>query len=119
MDRPTRPKARLTLAIVAALILAPAPAASAAPASDEYVFQLPGVHQADDTVAPSGRGGTMSGHSVQRGVVGETDLPAGPLAALGDALGAIPASIAVGLAALLALALATMFRRRPTAHDLR
>ena len=119
MDRPTRPKARLTLAIVAALILVPAPAASAAPASDEYVFQLPGVHQTDNTAAPDARAGAAPGHGVQRGVVGETDPPAGPLAALGDALDATPTSIAVGLAALLALALATMLRRRSVAHYLR
>src|SRR4029079_6695594 len=51
MDRPTRTKARLALAIVATLIAVPPPAATpAAPADDEYVLQFPGVSQTDSNV---------------------------------------------------------------------
>jgi len=120
MNRPTRWKARLAPAIVAALLLVPAQAAEAgpgagpAPAGDEYVLQLPGVRQSASDVAQPGRAADAGG-GVQRGVVGETDEPAGPLAALGDALGALPASILAGLAALGALALlGALLRRRLT-----
>ena len=92
MDRPTRRKARLALAIVAALVAAAGrrPARAAAPADDEYVLEIPGVSQTESNVNEDsgtigtsarhdhggGRGGAGSG--VQRGVVGEADAPADP-----------------------------------------
>jgi hypothetical protein len=121
MNRPTRWKARLALAIVAALVIVPAAVAEAsAPAGDEYVLELPGVRQSDSAVNAGPAGGRSGGGSgIQRGVVGETDEPADPLAALGDALGAIPTAIVAGLAILLALALLAVPARRPAPHGSR
>jgi len=122
MDRPTRRKARLALAIVATLVVLPVPAATAAsPADDEYVLQFPGVSQTDSNVnqaparAGDGNGATTGGSGIQRGVVGETDGTPTPLAAAGDVLAALPASLLVGAALLLATALlaAGTRRRRP------
>jgi hypothetical protein len=118
MSNPTR-KARLALAIVAALLALPtASASAAAPAGDEYVLEIPGVRQTDagPVAAAEESGGGAGG--VQRGVVGENDPPASPLSALGDAIAAVPASLSVAVAALLALAL-TAGRRRPVAHSSR
>jgi hypothetical protein len=121
MDRPTRRKARLALAIVAALVVLPVPAATAAaPADDEYVLELPGVSPTDNnlsqTAAHDGNGVAGGGSGTQRGVVGETDAPPTPLAAAGDALAALPASLLVGAALLLATAIlaAAARRRRPS-----
>ena len=122
MDRPTRTKARLALAIVATLIVLPVPAATAAaPADDEYVLQFPGVSQTDSNVnqAPAhggdGNGATTGGSGIQRGVVGEADVPPTPLAAAGDALAGFPVSLLIGAALLLVAALlaAGTRRRRP------
>ena len=120
MDRPTRRKARLALAIVATLVVLPAPAATAAaPADDEYVLQYPGVSQTDSNVnqapapAHTGKSATAGGSGIQRGVVGETDDPPTPLAAAGDALTGFPASLLIGAALLLLTALfAVAVRRR-------
>jgi hypothetical protein len=115
MDRPTRRKARLALAIVATLIVLPVPAATAAaPADDEYVLQFPGVSQTDSNVnqAPAHAGG---GSGIQRGVVGEADVPPTPLAAAGDALAGFPVSLLIGAALLLVTAIgaAGVRRHRP------
>ena len=100
----------------------PIPAAmAAAPADDEYVLEIPGVSQTDSNVnqAPAhggdGNGATTGGSGIQRGVVGETDATPTPLAAAGDALAALPASLLVGAALLLVAALlaAGTRRRRP------
>ena len=119
MDRPTRRKARLALAIVATLVVLPVPSATAAaPADDEYVLQFPGVSQTDNNVnqaptrAGEGKGATGGGSGIQRGVVGETDAPPTPLAAAGDALTGFPASLLIGVALLLATALAAAGARR-------
>lgn len=121
MDRPTRWKARLASAIVAALVMVPAPAAqaSAVPAGEEYVLQLPGVPQSNSTVNSQPTGGSVASGGIQRGVVGESAEPAGPLAALGDALAAIPAAIVAGIAALLVLALLAIPLRHLTPHGSR
>ncbi len=130
MGRPTGRKARLALAIVAALIALPVQAGgAAAPADDEYVLKLPGVTQSESNVNEDsgtigtsarhdhggGRGGAGSG--VQRGAVGEADAPPTPLAATGDALTAVPASLLIGAGLLLATALIAGARRhrRPSA----
>lgn len=109
MDRPTHSKARLALAIVAALAALTAisvPSAVAAPpAGEEYVLELPGVRQTNNpAVAPEPT--AIPGESrAQQGVVGESSPPQSPLAATASTLGSIPASLVAGLAALLALAL--------------
>ena len=119
MDRPTRTKARLALAIVATLIVLPVPAATAAaPADDEYVLQFPGVSQTDSNVnqAPAHAGGGNGGGSgIQRGVVGEADVPPTPLAAAGDALAGFSVSLLIGAALLLVTAIgaAGVRRHRP------
>ncbi len=119
MNLPTRPKTRLTVAIVAALVVAPAPAAlAAAPAGDEYVLEIPGVRQADAAVTTTAGSGS-GGDGIQRGVVGETDTPATPLGALGDTLTATPASIVAWLLALLAAAALVAIVRRPVARGSR
>ncbi|GIK77001.1 MAG: hypothetical protein EDQ89_03170 [Acidobacteria bacterium] len=123
MDLPTRLTAGLALAIVASLAAAPAQAGAEAPAAgDEYVLELPGVRQSEGSAAGGGGEGigpVSRTDSRQLGVVGETDAPASPLAASAEAAGAIPTSLLAGLAALVALALATVTlrltdaRRRP------
>lgn len=112
MDRPTRRKARLALAIVAALVALPVPVAgAAAPADDEYVLEVPGATQADTgarqipTRPGDATGPTAAGSGIQRGVVGETDAQPTPLAAAADALAAIPASLLIGAVLLLATVL--------------
>ena len=119
MSRPTGRNARLALAIVAALITLQAQAAQAAdPADDEYVLKLPGVTQSESSVSepPAHHGdrgnATGGGSSIQRGVVGETEAPPTPLAAAGDTLSAIPASLLIGGALLLAVGLVTAGARR-------
>ena len=122
MDRPTRRNARLALAIVATLVMLPIPAAmAAAPADDEYVLEIPGVSQTDSNVnqAPAhggdGNGATTGGSGIQRGVVGEADVPPTPLAAAGDALAGFPVSLLIGAALLLVTAIgaAGVRRHRP------
>jgi hypothetical protein len=119
MIRPTRRKAWLAIAIVAALSAVPAAASAAAPASDEYVLQFPGVRQtdsgpvADANPAPATKD---AGDGVQRGVVGEQETPSTPLGALGDAMTGLPVAFTVGLAALAAIVAAlALSRRRPIA----
>ena len=120
MNLPTRPKTRLTVAIVAALVVAPAPAALAAtPAGDEYVLENPGVHQIETGPVTTTAGSGSGGDGIQRGVVGETDTPATPLGALGDTLTATPASIVAWLLALLAAAALVAIVRRPVARGSR
>ena len=59
------------------------------------------------------RGGRNGGGSgIQRGVVGETDVPPTPLAAAGDALAGFPASLLIGAALLLVTAMGTAGARR-------
>lgn len=119
MIRPTRWKAGLALAIVAALAAVPAaPALAAPPAGDEYVLEIPGVRDnASGPVAAAPAASPTAGENVQRGVVGESDSPSSPLAALGDALGSIPASVLTGLIVLLGLAVSmpVLTSRRGTA----
>jgi len=118
MNHPTGWNGRLALAIVAALVAAPAPPAlAAAPAGDEYVLDLPGSGQAESNGVNAAAG---AGGREQRGVVGETDPPATPLAALGATAGSLPGSLLAGLGALLALAIiAALGRRRTTPHGTR
>ncbi len=118
MNHPTRWKGRLALAIVAALVAAPAsPAPAAAPAGDEYVLDLPGGGQTESTGVNTASG---AGDREQRGVVGEADPPATPLAALGATAGSMPAPLLVGLTALLVLAIiAALGRRRATSRGTR
>jgi hypothetical protein len=123
-------KARLALAIVAALNALPVQVSgAAAPADDEYVLKLPGVTQSESAVnEDSGTNGTSARHEhgggldaagsgIQRGAVGEADAPPTPLAAAGDALTAVPASLLIGAGLLLAMALIAWARRhrRPSA----
>lgn len=115
MNRPTRRKAWLALAIVAALTAVPAAAAAAPAAIDEYVLDLHGVRQVDSgPVAAAAAGAVDRGDDVQRGVVGEREAPPSPLASLGDTLGGLPPAIVVGLLALLGLLL--LARPRPIPH---
>ena len=115
MDRPTRRKAGLALAIVATLAAVPAPASAAPSAGDEYVLEIPGVRQAENLGTESA--GERSERTptvarVQRGAVGETDPAGSSLAALGSTAAATPTSLLVGIVALVALALATALPRR-------
>lgn len=119
MDRPTRRKARLALAIVAALVALPVTTAgAAAPADDEYVLEIPGVSQSDSGAGETparhgdGSGTTAGGSRIQRGVVGEAEAQPTPLAAAADALAAIPASLLIGVALLLATGLIAFGARR-------
>lgn len=108
MNRPTRFKARLALAIVAALAAVPTPAIAAVPAGDEYVLEIPGVRPTGggSVAVPRATDFRASGRGdAQRGVVGETDEPSSPLAALGETIGSVPRSLALGVAAFAALAL--------------
>ena len=119
MNLPTRRKTRLAVAIVAALVAAPAPAAlAAAPAGDEYVLEIPGVRQTDAAVTQTAGSGA-GGDGIQRGVVGEIDTPATPLGALADTLTATPASIVAWLLALLAAAALVAIGRRPVVRGSR
>lgn len=112
MIRPTRTTARLALAIVAALAALPAGAAAAPPAGDEYVLEIPGVKPTGGSVVSENEESAGSvGGGIQYGVAGESTTPAGPLAALGDSLRAVPASMAVGLGAVLTLLLIGGIRR--------
>jgi len=116
MELPTRRTAGLALAIVASLAAAPGPATADTPAAgDEYVLELPGVRESQGSAV--GGGGEEIGpvartDSRQLGVVGETDAPVSPLAESAEAASAIPMSLLAGLAALLAVALATALLRR-------
>jgi hypothetical protein len=113
-------KAWLAVAIVAALCAVPATASADAPASDEYVLQVPGVRQTDSgPVADATPVVKNAGDDVQRGVVGEQEDPSTPLAALGDAFTGFPAAFTVGLAVLAAIAAFSLSRRRPIAHGTR
>lgn len=124
MNRPTRSKAGLTLAIVAALAAtsaALAPFAAAQPASDEYVLEFPGVGQnLSGTQVDSSRDAASSGDGLQRGVVGETSPPDDRLESLGSTLAAAPAALVVGLALLMAVAVATRLAAPdPRAREIR
>jgi hypothetical protein len=111
MEHPTRRKAGLALAIVATLAATPTAATAAAPsAGDEYVLEIPGVRQAE-SLGVASTGAPDREPREQLGVVGETEPPESPLASLGDAVAAIPASLLAGLAALLALTLVALPRR--------
>jgi hypothetical protein len=124
MSSPTGRKARLALAIVAALIALPVQASgAAAPADDEYVLKLPGVTQSESNVNDSGTNETSARHDqggggdsaavgIQRGAVGEADAPPTPLVAAGDALTAVPASLLIGAGLLLVTALIAAGARR-------
>ena len=117
---PTRRKAWLAIAIVAALTAAPTAASAAATASDEYVLEIPGVRQTDNgSVAGTTAPPNDAGDGVQRGVVGEQDAPSTPLAALGDALSAFPAAFAAGLLALAAIVALSVSSRPSTPHGTR
>jgi hypothetical protein len=111
--------AGLALAIVATLAAVPAQASAAASAGEEYVLELPGVRQAhslgvNSAGEPPDRAPRIS---EQLGVVGETDTPGSPLASLGDAAGAIPASLLAGLAAAVGLTLLALPLRRHRARE--
>ena len=116
MIRPTGTKAWLAIAIVAALSAVPAVASAAAPASDEYVLEIPGVRQTDTGPVANATPATDAGDGVQRGVVGEQETSSAPLAVLGDALSGFPVAYTVGLAALAAIAALGLSRRRPIVH---
>lgn len=113
MESPIRRKAWLALAIVAALTAVPAGATAAPPASDEYVLEIPGVRQAESGPVGGEAAPSPAGDGVQRGVVGEGNGTGSPLAALGDSLTAMPASIFAGIVALLAILLLGIARRHP------
>ena len=117
---PTRRKAWLAIAIVAALTAVPATASAAATASDEYVLEIPGFRQANNGLA-AGSAATANdaGDDIQRGVVGEQDPPPTPLATLGDAVSSFPGAFAAGLLALAAIALLSISSRRSSSHATR
>lgn len=122
MISPTQKKAWLALAIVATLTSAtiPAAASAAATASDEYVLEIPGFRETSNGLtAGSTSPRDRSGDGIQRGVVGEQDPPATPLATLGDALSTFPSVYATGLLTLAAFAVISVFRRRPPSHATR
>ncbi|HET6831577.1 MAG TPA: hypothetical protein VFH44_09545 [Solirubrobacterales bacterium] len=117
MDHPTRRTAGLALAIVAALAATPAQAtaAGAPSAGEEYGLEIPGVRQSESP-SLADRKQPEPDHEAelaQLGVVGEGDDAAAPLGVLGNAVSAVPPSLAAGLAALIALALAVAALRRP------
>ena len=116
MDRPTHWQARLSVAIVAALVAASAvaasPALAAATATDEYVLEFPGVGVTDNASIAAEDGRDRGRTAPQQGVVGEADPPASPLASGIAMIGSAPAPLLIGLAAVLALAAAAVAGRR-------
>lgn len=116
MNRPTHWQARLSVAIVAALVAASAvtasPALAAATATDEYVLEVPGVGGTDNVSIAAEDGRDRGRTAPQQGVVGEADPPTSPLASGIAMIGSAPAPLLIGSAAVLALAAATATRRR-------
>jgi hypothetical protein len=117
MNRPTQPKARLRIAIVAALVavsaVPAAPALAAATAADEYVLEYPGVGGTDNASISVEDGRDRGRTPAQEGVVGEAESPSSPLASGIAMIGSAPASLLIAVAAVLALA-AAMARGRRT-----
>ncbi len=130
MDRPTHSVARLTPAIVAALTalvhlsivaaVSPPAALAETPATDEYVFQIPGVRQnPTDSAVQSATGADARPSGPRQGVVGELDPPSSQLDSAVSALGSIPGALLAGFCALIALALLGPFAHRVRAREAR
>jgi hypothetical protein len=116
MNRPTHSKARLRIAIVAALVAASAvaapPALAAATATDEYVLEAPGVGGTDNVSVTTVDGRDRGRTEGQQGVVGEASPPDSPLASGIAMIGSAPAPLLIVAAALLAFVAAVVTRRR-------
>lgn len=122
MDRPTHREARLTAAIVAAVValiaifavVLPAAAGADPPADDEYVLELPGARPTSNDAHGTSATTDGGGGGVQLGVSGEDDPPESELDALVSTLGDGPGSVAAALTLLAALcALTVATARRP------
>jgi hypothetical protein len=94
------------------LAFAPADAVAVAPAADEYVLQFPGAGSTSvGSTSQTDAGGTTI-PSAGDGVVGDPDPSTNMLDSLVSAIGALPASLVIGLLAIAGVTLLNRFAGR-------